>query len=210
MTNTQPIPLTTPEEVQAFLSEHATAAIFKAGTCHKTMQGFAVLESFLARHELPVGFIRVVDWRPASDWVAAQTGIVHHSPQIIIFKEGEAKFEANNWDITPERLAPAFAELVPLAEQVGGVVTDDSVQPYIDLIDRFLNDEINEFVFQDRWVNFFRDDAQLRSQKQFESLSRLFGDPDAYHGGLHNLSAPTDTETLKARVRELRAELLQG
>lgn len=210
MTTKQPIPLTTPEDVQAFLQQHETAAVFKAGTCHKTMQGFGVIESFLARHELPLGFIRVVDWRPASDWVAERTGIVHHSPQIIIFKNGEARFEANNWDITPERLAPAFAELVPLAEDTGGVATEAGVQPYVELIDLFLEDKIDAFVFQDRWVNFFRDDAQLRSQQQFERLSRLFGDPDAYHGGLHNLGAPVDTEALKARVRALREEILRG
>ena len=68
------VPLTTPEEVDGFLAEYPQAAVFKAGTCHKTMQGFGVLETFLAKHELPVGFIRVVDWRPASNHVAELSG----------------------------------------------------------------------------------------------------------------------------------------
>ena len=32
--------LSTPEAVDAFLEQHPTSVIFKAGTCHKTMQGF--------------------------------------------------------------------------------------------------------------------------------------------------------------------------
>ncbi len=81
MTQTDPhtpqvlIPLTTPEEVDTFLAQYPQAAVFKAGTCHKTMQGFGVLETFLTKHELPVGFIRVVDWRPASNHVAELSGL---------------------------------------------------------------------------------------------------------------------------------------
>ena len=53
MTQTKPqdeqgqvlVPLTTPEEVDTFLAEYPQAAVFKAGTCHKTMQGFGVLET---------------------------------------------------------------------------------------------------------------------------------------------------------------------
>ena len=76
MTSSQQImtALTTPEDVDAFLSEYPTAGIFKAGTCHKTMQGFSVLETFLKRYELPLGVIRVVEWRPASNHVASLTG----------------------------------------------------------------------------------------------------------------------------------------
>ena len=104
-------PLTTPEDVDGFLKAYPLAAVFKAGTCHKTMQGFGVLETFLQRHDLPVGFIRVVDWRPASNHVAERTGIVHHSPQFILFRDGQPQFEVNNWDITPEALAPVFETL---------------------------------------------------------------------------------------------------
>ncbi len=42
-------PLTTPEEVEQFLKDYPLAAIFKAGTCHKTMQGFGVIENLFAK-----------------------------------------------------------------------------------------------------------------------------------------------------------------
>ncbi|MFC6616989.1 thioredoxin family protein [Deinococcus radiophilus] len=201
------VPLTTPEEVQTFLAQYPLAAVFKAGTCHKTMQGFGVLETFLQRHELPVGFIRVVDWRPASNFVAEQTGLIHHSPQLIIFQDGQPRFEVNNWDITPEALAPVFSALVP-ARAGGSVETDGNLQPYLDLMDAYLGGQMNDFEFQDRWVPLFRDDASLRSQREFDLLSRLFGDPDAYHGGLHQLGAPASRGDLRPRVEELRRELL--
>lgn len=201
-------PLTTPEEVQAFLEQYPLAAIFKAGTCHKTMQGFGVLETFLKKHELPVGFIRVVDWRPASDWVAKNLYIIHHSPQFILVNDSKkVLFEVNNWDITPEALGPIFEQHVPARSNEGAVATDDNVEPYRRLMRDFLENKINEFAFQDQYVNMFRDDASLRSQREFELLSRLFGDPDAYHGGLHQLGAPEERGDLRARVEELLAEL---
>ncbi len=53
----------------------------------------------------------------------------------------------------------------------------------------------------------FRDDASLRSKREFELLSNLFGDPDAYHGGLHQLGAPQERGNLKERVQELLSAL---
>lgn len=199
--------LTTPGEVDQFLKDYPLAAVFKAGTCHKTMQGFGVLETFLQKHELPVGFIRVVDWRPASNHVAEVTGLTHHSPQFILFKDGQAQYEVNNWDITPEALGPVFAAQVPARAAAGGVATDDNVEPYRQLMRAYLGGELSEWAFQDQYVTLFRDDASLRSQREFELLSRLFGDPDAYHGGLHQLGAPQERGDLKGRVQALLGEL---
>ncbi|ADV67095.1 monothiol bacilliredoxin BrxC family protein [Deinococcus maricopensis] len=201
------VPLTTPEEVDTFLAEHPLAAVFKAGTCHKTMQGFGVLETFLKGHELPIGFIRVVDWRPASNHVAERTGIVHHSPQFILFREGQPVFDVDNWDITPGALTPVFDEFVPARAAEGQVRTQGNVEPYKRLMQDFLDGRLNEWAFQDQYVTMFRDDASLRSQAEFELLSRLFGDPDAYHGGLHQLGAPAERGDLRGRVQELLAQL---
>ncbi|MVN86169.1 DUF2847 family protein [Deinococcus sp. HMF7620] len=201
------VPLTTPEEVEQFLTEYPLAAVFKAGTCHKTMQGFGVLETFLQRFDLPVGYIRVVDWRPASNHVAQRTGLIHHSPQFILFKDGEAQYEVNNWDITPEALTPVFQAQVPARQGTASVATDDNVEPYRRLMRAYLDGTLSEWAFQDQYINLFRDDASLRSQREFELLSRLFGDPDAYHGGLHQLGAPQERGDLGARVQALLDEL---
>jgi bacillithiol system protein YtxJ len=98
--------LTTAEQVDVFLAKNPTAAIFKAGTCHKTQETFSHVESHLEpREELPLGIIRVVEARPASNRVAERTGITHESPQLILFKDGEPVFDRDNWDITAEAIA---------------------------------------------------------------------------------------------------------
>ncbi|RJF71817.1 MULTISPECIES: thioredoxin family protein [Deinococcus] len=209
------LPLTTPQEVDDFLKEYPLAAIFKAGTCHKTMQGFGVVETFLQKHDLPVGFIRVVDWRPASNHVAQLTGLTHHSPQFILFKDGQPQFEVNNWDITPEALTPVFEGHVPArtgtaqlnAQLNAQGETSGGLEPYRRLMQAYLDGQLSDWAFQDQYVTLFRDDASLRSQREFDLLSRLFGDPDAYHGGLHQLGAPQGRGDLQARVQELLQEL---
>ena len=201
------VPLTTPEDVDSFLREYPLAAVFKAGTCNKTMQGFGVVETFLQRHDLPVGFIRVVDWRPASNHVAQLTGITHHSPQFILFRDGQAQFEVNNWDITPETLGPVFSAHVPERADSQGEVAGGGLEPYRRLMTAYINGELSDWAFQDQYVAMFRNDGSLRSQREFDLLSRLFGDPDAYHGGLHQLGAPQERGDLKARVQQLLTEL---
>jgi bacillithiol system protein YtxJ len=106
--------LNSPEDVDAFLHANPHAAIFKAGTCHKTQETFSHVQRHLEdKEDLPLGVIRVVEARPASNHVAALTGITHESPQFILFKGGKAVFDRDNWDITDEAMAEAFA--VPAA-----------------------------------------------------------------------------------------------
>lgn len=208
MTSSQQImtALTTPEEVDAFLSEYPTAGIFKAGTCHKTMQGFSVLETFLKRYELPLGVIRVVEWRPASNHVAALTGVTHHSPQFLLFRNGQLQFDVDNWDIVPEALAPVFEQQVaPRQDEVS--LAGGDLAPYRQLMQRYLDGQLSDAMFQDAYVTLFRDDASLRGEREFDLLSRLFGDPDAYHGGLHQLGDPGARGDLRARVQDLLNQL---
>ena len=103
--------LTTPEEVDDFLARNPQAVVFKAGTCHKTQETFSQVQPLLeARPELPLGVIRVVENRPASNRVAEVTGLRHESPQLILFKDGRAVFDRDNWDITGESFAAALDE----------------------------------------------------------------------------------------------------
>ena len=103
--------LTTPEQVDEFLARNSVAIIFKAGTCHKTQEAFEAVESHLeTREDLPLGIIRVVEARPASNHVAERTGIRHESPQFLLFQQGKAVFDRDNWDITEEAVAEALAQ----------------------------------------------------------------------------------------------------
>jgi len=106
--------LTTPEQVDSFLASNPDAAIFKAGTCHKTQETFGHVQSHLeAQGGLPLGIIRVVEARPASNRVTELTGITHESPQFFLFKGGKAVFDRDNWDITDEDVAAGLGEHFP-------------------------------------------------------------------------------------------------
>ena len=108
--------LKTPEQVDQFLAAHPAAVIFKAGVCHKTPSAFEHVEKQLGgREDLPVGIIRVVENRPASNHVERITGIRHESPQIVLFKDGKPVFDRDNWDITEEALAEALQDFAPVA-----------------------------------------------------------------------------------------------
>jgi len=104
--------LTSPAEVDGFLQANPTAAIFKAGTCHKTQETFVHVQAHLdPREDLKLGIIKVVESRPASDHVAAMTGIEHESPQIILFKDGKNVFDRDNWDITDDAIADGLKSI---------------------------------------------------------------------------------------------------
>jgi bacillithiol system protein YtxJ len=103
--------LTSAEQVDQFLAAHPYAVVFKAGTCHKTPSAFEHVKAQLdERDDLPVGVIRVVEARAASNRVEERTGIRHESPQLILFKDGKPVFDRDNWDIDEESLAGALQD----------------------------------------------------------------------------------------------------
>jgi bacillithiol system protein YtxJ len=103
--------LTTPQQVDQFLAAHKTAAIFKAGTCHKTPSAFEHIEAqFADREDLPLGIIRVVEARTASNHLEKITGVRHESPQLLLFKDGKPVFDRDNWDITEESVAEGLQD----------------------------------------------------------------------------------------------------
>lgn len=194
--------LTTPEAVETFLAEHPTSVVFKAGTCHKTMQGFGNLQTYLeARDDLMLGVIRVVEWRAASNLVAERTGVVHHSPQVILFKDGDAVFDLDNWDITPEALAPGF-ELLPRgqASQAAAAPARSDLTPYLQVLDQYLSGVIDDQRFEYVYTTMFRDDATLRSREEVEVLGSIFGDVDR-HMTMHMMMAGRAVDTaLRAKA----------
>lgn len=209
------VSLSTPEDVQRFLADHPTSVIFKAGTCHKTMQGFGfVQEQLEAREDLMVGIIRVIEQRPASNYVAERTGIVHHSPQVILFEAGEAVFDLDNWSITPDALGPGFAKL-PRGEAAtpADAPARSDLTPYLQVLDQYLSDVIDERRFEYVYTTMFRDDASLRSREEVEVLGSIFGDVDR-HIQMHMMMAgrSRDTELRQRAERAYHAlrELAQG
>ncbi len=195
--------LTSPEDVSGFLKEFPTSVIFKAGGCHKTMQGFGFLQEKLEpREDLMTGVIRVIEDRPASNYVTERTQIIHHSPQVILFKDGTAVFETNNWEITPENLVVGFDKL-PESKQV--VSSDNAAQtdlsPYLNILNAYISDEIDDRQFEYSYTTMFREDSSLRTGSEVEVLNSIFGDVDQ-HRNMHMMMAgkTTDYSAIKERA----------
>ncbi len=203
--------LSTAEDVQGFLQENPTSVIFKAGTCHKTMQGFGFLQEKLEpREDLMVGLVRVVEARDASNLIAQQTGILHHSPQVILFKEGQAVFDVDNWSITPEVLDEGFTR-VPAQEGVvvkAKEATRSNLKPYFDMMEQYLSGVISDEHFEYAYTMTFRDDASLRSREEVEILNSIFGDVDQ-HMNMHMMMAgkTKDYSVIKERAAKAYDEL---
>jgi bacillithiol system protein YtxJ len=200
--------LQTEEEVDEFLEEFPTGAIFKAGGCHKTMQAFTEVEEALDPYDdLHIGFIRVIDCRAASNHVSQVTGIQHESPQFILFVDGEAVFDVDNWDVTAEAIAPAVAEHLgpPQGECCAGQAQSD-LTTYRELLERYVEGGLTDAQFKQEWLTTFRDDASPRNRREFDLLNGLFGDVDlALAGGY--LPFADEGVSLKARAVELLEEL---
>ncbi len=204
--------ITTAEEADMFIEQNPTAAIFKAGTCHKTMQGWGNLEKLLReRPEVPVGIIKVVENRPASNRIAERTGIVHHSPQIILFRDAQPLFDLDNWNITLENLEPLFNQHLSDSKVDNSHVNKSNLENYKNLMDAYLGGAVSEPQFTYTYLNMFREDANLRSQEEFDLLNSLFGNPDEHH--IHPMAImqfeqhnPQETP-LRERVETLRQNI---
>ena len=173
--------LTTAEEVDAFLEKFPTSAFFKAGGCHKTMQGFTYVEQALnPRADLHMAFVRVIESRPASNHIAEFTGIIHQSPQFILMIDKKPVYDVDNWDINLDVVNQALnTHLGPLPENM--VLSDAKTDTtfYQDLLRQVLADEITEQDFEQKWLSAFQADATLRSGKEFAILNSLYGDVDS-------------------------------
>ena len=205
--------LTSPEDLNQFLDKYPTSVVFKAGTCHKTMQGFGFLQEKLEpREDLMVGIIRVVEARAASNLVSEMTGIRHESPQVILFKDRQAVYDLDNWDINPQTLDAGF-EQVPQAEgatpQATPTVRSD-LKPYLDVLEQYLSGVISDQQFEYIYPTMFRDDASLRSREEVEVLNSIFGDVDK-HMNMHVMMAgqSKDYSVVKQRA-EAAYDKLKG
>lgn len=136
-----------------------------------------------------IGVIRVIESRPASNAVTERTGIRHESPQVILFRDGQAVFDVDNWNITPDTLADGFAQMPEGGEPVSAGGADGSdLRPYLTVLEQYLSGAIDDRQFEFSYTTMFRDDASLRSNDEVEILNSIFGDVDQ-HMNMHMMMA---------------------
>jgi bacillithiol system protein YtxJ len=204
--------LQTPEQVDLFLDKFPTCAIFKAGTCHKTMQGFGYVEEKLSpREAIHMGIIHVVECRPTSNYVSEITGITHQSPQFILFLEGKPVYDVDNWKITPEALEESLNQHLGTFHAANNDHSTESpstkanIQAYISLIEKLLSKNLSSDDFKRQWLITFQNDASLRSTKEFSLLNSLYGDVDK---ALANKSSHDDELSEEGLLKQRAKELL--
>lgn len=191
--------LTDPSEVDQFIAKYPICAFFKAGSCHKTMQGFGHVEEALNhRDNVHLAFVRVIESRPTSNHITEVTDIIHQSPQFILMINGEPVYDVDNWDITPEALEAALNQHLGVVEKKEPKKTHrGDVTAYIELLQAFLSGKIDEQTFSSEWITTFKFDPTPRSKEECTLLQSLYGDPDA---GLIHLNGP---EVIKDKCRKL-------
>jgi hypothetical protein len=173
-------PLHTPADVDAFLGVWPWAAIFKAGTSQKTFDAWFVVQRALeSRVDVAVGFSLIPDDRPASDHVAARTGIAHRSPQFILFHRGEVRGHLDEFAIAPDQLVPLLAEHLPA--DVGPRVQNPDVvtlDPYRRMLAEYVDGTLADERFQWRYLERLAKESAWRDEETFAVLNGLFQNPD--------------------------------
>ena len=156
------------------------------------------------------GIIRVIEWRAASNLVTQLTGITHHSPQVILFKDGRAIFDLDNWDITPETLTEGFTHL-PTSDDVAATesTSKSDLTPYLQVLEQYLVGGIDDREFEYGYTTLFRNDASLRSREEVEVLSSIFGDVDK-HAEMHLMLGGSSNGELVRERAEAALERLKG
>lgn len=201
--------LTEVSEVDEFLEKYPTSAFFKAGSCHKTMQGFGYVEQVLNPYEdLYMAFVRVIESRPVSNYIAQLTGVIHQSPQLILMVEKKPVYDVDNWNINVDVVQAALNKLFDKPQKEAGSSNSKSGQidvgPYTDLLKQFIDEKLSEAEFENHWLMTFQMDATPRSTEQFDLLNSLFGDVDQAIANKFSQSSLSEKMQFANREQPLR------
>lgn len=87
------------------------AVIFKhSPACGSSLRALREVQAFARAYpEVPVFVVDVIAQRPLSADLAAELGVTHESPQVIVMRGGTATWSAAHFRITSDLLAAAYA-----------------------------------------------------------------------------------------------------
>jgi hypothetical protein len=114
----------------------------------------------------------------ARERVSARSGVVHRSPQLILFQDGSTCDHLDEFDIAPDRLVPLLREHLPA--DVGPAVRNEAMvtlEPYRLLLSRYVQGDLPEERFQWGYLDRFATEASWRDDETFDLLNGLFDNP---------------------------------
>ena len=138
-------------------------------------RGSVAQKALEPRVDVAVGFVRLPEDRPASDRVSALSGVVHRSPQLVLFQEAHALFHLDEFAIVPDQLVPLLREHLPV--DVGPPVRNEAVvtlEPYRVLLSQFVQGHLPEERFQWGYLDRLAKEALWRDDETFALLNGLF------------------------------------
>src|SRR5512143_1887712 len=169
-------PLHRSDDVDRFLERFSWSVVFKAGTSDKTFDAWLVAQQVLEpRVDVAVGFIRLPEDQPASQRLTTLSGVVHRTPQLILFHGATARGHLDEFAIVPDQLVPLLREQLPV--EVGPSVRNEAVvtlEPYRALLSDFLQDRLGEERFQWGYLDRLAKEAVWRDDETFALLNSLF------------------------------------
>jgi bacillithiol system protein YtxJ len=169
-------PLGDPAAVDHLLDGFEWTAVFKAATSEKTFDAwFLVQKALEPRVDVAVGLIQIPAGRPASDHVAARTGITHKSPQFILCHRGHPVAHLDERAIQAEPLSALIREHLP--STIGPRVVNPqvvSLARYRQLLEDFVGGTLAEERFQWAYLERLEKEAPWRDEATFALLASLF------------------------------------
>lgn len=77
--------------------------------CEVSAEAFEQYKTFLLHNpDVRTGWVDVHEQRAAMRELAAETGVRHESPQVLLFREGKVVWSANHWEVTRENMEHAL------------------------------------------------------------------------------------------------------
>ena len=90
---------------RALVFKHSTTCPISAAARER----FTAWVESLGPEEFPIYEVLVIEDRPLSQTIAADTGVEHQSPQAILLEDGKPRWHASHWAITQASLDRAKA-----------------------------------------------------------------------------------------------------
>ena len=105
--------LTSPQDYDA-LRELPLVLVYKHSTrCPISLIAYQEVAQLEGDHpDVPIYLVDVIASRPVARYVAEQTRVVHHSPQLILLSRGEPVWAVSHFDVRAEELGERLAALV--------------------------------------------------------------------------------------------------
>lgn len=95
----------TEEQFKQLLEGNEVVFFLKhSNTCNISETAFEEFEQFSKTNNVVTAFLVVQEDRPLSNYIAEQFGVIHHSPQVFKFENGQAVYNASHRKITVQEL----------------------------------------------------------------------------------------------------------